>query len=101
MLLGCLQGFGVAVGFIFGVIIRKQGVSVEANLFWGVIGAIITGSIGFDTGLGDGVLFSFMATWYILLLINVFHRHHVEDVLGEIEYPAHTMSRGEKPSRQD
>lgn len=92
---------GAAVGFIFGVIIRKEGVSVEANLFWGVVGAIIMGVIGFDTGIGDGVLFSFMATWTFLFLINVFHQHHVEDVLGEIEHPAHTITRGEKPSRQD
>lgn len=84
---------GAAVGFIFGVIIRKEGVSIEANLFWGVVGAIIMGVIGYNRGLGDGVLFSFMATWAFLFLINVFHQHHVEDVGGEIDHPAHTIRR--------
>jgi hypothetical protein len=87
---------GAVIGFIFGVVIKKEGVSLEANLFWGVVGAILMGAIGFNRGLGDGVLFSFMATWVFLFLINVFHQHHTEDLFGEIDHPAHLSKRAKK-----
>ncbi len=87
---------GALAGFVFGLIIGKEGVSVEANVFWGVVGAILIGIIGLNTGLGDGVFFSFMATWAFLFLINVFHQHHVVDVLGEIEHPAHVRKRAKR-----
>lgn len=80
---------GLIIGFIIGIFIDGEGVSLKANLFWGMIGAVIMGYIGVQLGLGDGLWFSFIATWPFLFLINAFHQHHVEDVLGEIEHPAH------------
>lgn len=80
---------GLFVGFLFGLIIEREGISLEANIFWGLVGGIMMGIIGLDRGIGDGVYFSFFTNWAFLFLINVFHQHHVEDVLGEIEHPAH------------
>jgi hypothetical protein len=91
---------GLLVGFIFGVIIRDEGVSIEANIFWGVVGAVMMGVIGFMSNIGDGVFFSFWATWAFLFLINVFHQHHKEDIFGEIEHQArvdyHSKSKTHK-----
>lgn len=80
---------GLFVGLIFGIVIEREGVSLEANIFWGLVGGIIMGIIGLDRGIGDGVFFSFFTNLAFLFLINVFHQHHVEDILGEIEHPAH------------
>lgn len=87
---------GAFIGFIFGLVIGREGVSVEANVFWGATGAAIIGIIGLSTGIGDGVFFSFMGTWAFLFLVNVFHQHHVVDVLGEIDHPAHIRKRAKK-----
>lgn len=80
---------GLLVGLVFGLIIEKEGVSLEANVFWGFVGGIIMGIIGLYWGIGDGVFFSSFTNLAFLFLINVFHQHHVEDKLGEIDHPAH------------
>lgn len=54
------------------------------------------GFIGVQFGLNDGLWFSFIATWPFLFLINVFHQHHIEDVLGEIEHPAKIWHKNQK-----
>lgn len=82
---------GLLIGFMIGIFIKKEGVSLRGNLFWGAVGAVIMGLIGIYMGLGDGLWFSFLATWPFLFLINVFHQHHIEDTTGEIEHPAHTI----------
>lgn len=93
---------GLIVGAINGFVIGREGVSLKANVFWGVVGAVIMGYIGVIFGIGDGVFFSFIATWPFLFLINVFHRHHVEEVLGEthdaeIVYDHHSDKKTPKP----
>jgi uncharacterized membrane protein YeaQ/YmgE (transglycosylase-associated protein family) len=79
---------GLIVGLVYGQIMKKEGVSFYANIFWGVIGAVIMGTIGQIMGIGEGVFFAFLATWPFLFLINVFHQHHEEDITGEIKHDA-------------
>ncbi|MBD3616301.1 MAG: hypothetical protein HUJ22_06990 [Gracilimonas sp.] len=82
--LGSLFGFvtvGLLVGFIIGSLIKREGISLYNNLFWGVVSGIINGYIGLWFLPGDGVFFAFQGTWAFLFLVNVFHQHHVEDIL--------------------
>lgn len=88
---------GLVIGFLIGIFIDGEGVSLKANLFGGGLGAVIMGYIGIQLGLGDGLWFSFIATWPFLFLINVFHQHHVEDVMGEIEHPARISGNVDHP----
>jgi hypothetical protein len=84
---------GLLIGYILGLIIGREGVSLSANMFWGVVGANIMGMIGIYMGLGDGLWFSFIATWPFLFLINVFHQHHKEDIPGGIDEPAKLLHK--------
>jgi hypothetical protein len=72
---------GLLIGLITGSTIKNEGVSFNANLFWGVVSGIINGYIGLWFLPGDGVFFAFQGTWAFLFIINAFHYHHVEDVL--------------------
>ena|SRR6056297_2658630 len=90
---------GLFVGFLFGLIIEREGISLEANVFWGCVGGILMGIIGLIFGIVDGVFFSFFTNWAFLFLINVFHQHHVEDILGEIEHPAHVHHSKRKANK--
>jgi hypothetical protein len=76
---------GLVVGLLFGAIIKKEGVSVPINIFWGVTGSIGTGIIAIVLGFGDGLLFAMAGSLCILFLVNAFHHHHVEDVYGHID----------------
>lgn len=76
---------GIAVGAIYGIVIKSEGVSVPANMVWGLIGSVVTGSIAILLGLGDGMLFAFVGTLAFLFIVNAFHFHHVEDVFGHID----------------
>jgi uncharacterized membrane protein YeaQ/YmgE (transglycosylase-associated protein family) len=91
---------GLIVGFLIGIFIKKEGVSLRGNLFWGVVGANIMGYIGVQFGLSDGVWFAFIATWPFLFLINAFHQHHIEDVLGEMDHPAHIILNLKRPPKK-
>jgi uncharacterized membrane protein YeaQ/YmgE (transglycosylase-associated protein family) len=75
---------GLIVGLVNGLVIGKEGVSFFANLGFGVLGAVIMGIIGLLFGIGDGVFFSFIATWPFLFLVNVFHHHHREELLEDL-----------------
>jgi|AntRauTorckE6833_2_1112554.scaffolds.fasta_scaffold00444_12 hypothetical protein len=82
--LGSLFSFitvGLLIGFLIGSVIKKEGISLNANMFWGVVSGIINGYIGIWFLPGDGVFFAFQGTWAFLFLVNVFHQHHVEDIL--------------------
>jgi uncharacterized membrane protein YeaQ/YmgE (transglycosylase-associated protein family) len=79
---------GLIVGFIYGLLMRREGVSFFANIFWGVTGGLIMGAIGHAMGIGEGVFFAFLAVWPFLFLVNVFHQHHEEDMFGEIKHDA-------------
>ena len=72
---------GVIVGFIIGMLIKREGISWYNNLIWGAISGILNGYIGLFFLPGDGVFFAFQGTWAFLFLMNVFHQHHVEDIL--------------------
>jgi len=72
---------GLLIGFITGSTIKKEGISFNGNLFWGVVAGIINGYIGLWFLPGDGVFFAFQGTWAFLFLVNAFHYHHIEDIL--------------------
>lgn len=84
---------GLIMGATFGLIIKSEGVSVAANIIWSVIGSTLTGTLGIIIGLGDGLLFAIAGTLGILFLVNVFHQHHKEDVLGHGDQEIHIVNR--------
>ncbi|MCC5908024.1 MAG: hypothetical protein JJU13_17550 [Balneolaceae bacterium] len=84
---------GLLIGFIMGLIIGNEGMSVGANIIWGVVGANVMGMIGIWMGFGDGLWFMFIALWPFLFLFNVFHQHHIEDLTGEMEHPVKVMRK--------
>jgi uncharacterized membrane protein YeaQ/YmgE (transglycosylase-associated protein family) len=75
---------GLIVGLVNGMVIGREGVSLFANLGFGILGAVLMGIIGLIFGIGDGVFFSFIATWPFLFLVNVFHQHHQEDLMEDL-----------------
>jgi len=79
---------GLFVGLIMGHIVGKEGMSVEGNILFGAIGAVIMGIIGIWAGFSDGLWFSFFTLIAFLFIVNVFHQHHVEDIVGEIDHHA-------------
>lgn len=84
---------GLTAGAIFGLIINREGTSLAANIIWGIVGAVITGTLGIIMGLGDGLLFALAGTMGVLFLANVFHQHHVEDVFGHVDRGIHITGR--------
>lgn len=82
---------GLIVGLVMGLIVGKEGVSLEGNIIMGAVGAVIMGIVGVYVGFSDGVWFSFIGLIAFLFIINVFHQHHVEDVLGEIDHHAKVL----------
>lgn len=74
---------GLLIGILFGLIIGDEGISVKGNLIWGIIGSVIMGLIGSIMGLGNGILFAALGTLILLFLVNVFHQHHIEELIGE------------------
>ncbi|SHE88911.1 hypothetical protein SAMN05443144_10432 [Fodinibius roseus] len=76
---------GLLVGLLYGLIVKREGVTVPANIFWGVIASVLTGSLGILLDFGDGLLFAFVYTIAFLFIVNVFHQHHEEDKYGNIK----------------
>lgn len=87
---------GLLIGFVYGLLMKKEGAPMKWNIFWGMAAAVIMGVIGVFNGLSDGIWFSFIATIAFLFLVNVFHNHHEEDVLGEISHPARVVYKKRK-----
>lgn len=84
---------GLAVGFLIGLIMEKEGISLNGNILFGVVGANLIGLIGIAFGFGDGLWLSFIGLWPFLFLINVFHQHHIDDLSGKIEDPTNVVRR--------
>lgn len=80
-----LIALGLITGLIFGLIVRREGVTVPANIFWGVFASLLIGVIGANLGFGDSLLYAFVYTIAFLFLVNVFHLHHEEDVHGDVD----------------
>jgi len=76
---------GMAIGAVYGMIIKSEGVTVPANTVWGMIGSVATGSIAVFLQLGDELLFAFVGTLAFLFLVNAFHLHHDEDLFGHVD----------------
>ncbi|NGP89884.1 hypothetical protein [Fodinibius halophilus] len=88
---------GLGVGSLFGAIIGREGVSVQANIVWAVFASVVCGSIGIVFGMGDGLLFAFVGTLGMLFLANVFHLHHEEDIYGDIDRDLHIKKEKTDP----
>lgn len=80
---------GLLIGLLFGIFVKKEGVTVSANIFWGAIASVLTGSLGIILGFGDGLLFAFVYTLAFLFIMNVFHHHHKEDLMDKVKHGAH------------
>lgn len=80
---------GLVIGSLYGLIIKKEGVTVPANIIWGVVASVLTGSLGIWLDFGDGLLFAFMYTIAFLFIVNVFHQHHEEDIYGNSKSHIH------------
>lgn len=76
---------GLLIGLFYGLIIKREGISVGGNIIWGVIASVLTGSLGIVLDFGDGLLFSLVYTIAFLFIVNVFHQHHEEDRYGNIK----------------
>lgn len=79
------MALGLLVGYLFGQIIKHEGVTLGANIIWGILASVLTGSIAIILELGDGLIFALLGTLTTLFLVNVFHQHHVEDVYGHAD----------------
>ena len=80
---------GLLIGYVFGQMMKNEGIALGANILWGIIGAVLTGTFGVIFGLGDGLLFATAGTLAILYLVNVFHLHHQEDIFGHVDREIH------------
>lgn len=76
---------GLVIGLLYGLIIKREGITVRGNIIWGVIASVMTGSLGIMLEFGDGLLFAFVYTIAFLFIVNVFHQHHEEDIYGNIK----------------
>ena len=76
---------GALVGWMVSHFIKHEGVTLKANIIWGMAGAISTGLCGLYLNLSGVLMFAFLGTLAILFLANVFHLHHVEDITGDID----------------
>lgn len=70
---------GLFVGWVFGLLVKKEGIKLWANIVWGIFASLLTGCLGILFGFGDGLLFAMVYTLCILFIANVFHLHHEED----------------------
>ncbi|MCW9705841.1 hypothetical protein [Fodinibius salsisoli] len=84
---------GLAIGWAFGMIIKKEGIPLWANIMWGTFASVLTGIIGMFFGFGDGLLFALVYTLAFLFIANVFHHHHKEDIKGGDIYSIHVKKR--------
>lgn len=77
---------GATTGWIVGYFIGHEGITLVSNLIWGTAGAVLIGLIGLWLELSGVLLFALMGTLATLFLANVFHLHHVEDILGDTQH---------------
>ena len=76
---------GATTGWIVSYLMGREGITLIRNLIWGTGGAVLIGLIGLWLELSGVLLFALMGTLATLFLANVFHLHHVEDILGDIK----------------
>lgn len=89
-----LMTIGLLTGLIFGLVVKNEGVTVMANIFWGIFASLLIGAIGSALGFGDSLLYSFIYIIAFLFLVNVFHQHHEEDIHGDIDQHIHISKSG-------
>lgn len=77
---------GITTGWILGYSVGHEGINLASNMIWGTIGAVGVGSIAIVLNIGGVLLYSFMGTMAMLYLANVFHLHHEDDILGDVDH---------------
>lgn len=73
---------GAVIGYIVGIIMRKEGIGVDKNILWGMGSTVGIGGIFLLFELSGVMLYAFIGTLAFLFIVNVFHFHHLQDVLG-------------------
>lgn len=76
---------GALVGWVLSHFIKHEGITLKANIIWGMVGAVSVGLCALYVEISGVLLFAFLGTMAILFLANVFHLHHVEDITGDID----------------
>jgi|GEM_PF-986295 len=74
---------GATTGWALGYWVGHEGVTLVSNVFWGMVGALITGLIALYVAISGVLLFGFISTLAVLFIVNVFHLHHEEDLEGQ------------------
>lgn len=68
-----LIAVGMVAGAITSVSIWKKGVKLTTNLAFGIVGAVVAGSISIFLQLPGVLLFGLLGSLSILFIVNVFH----------------------------
>lgn len=76
---------GLLAGLVMRLVINTEGVSLEANIIWGVTASVILGTVFSILELAGGLLFTLISTLAVLFLVNIFHLHHEEDIYGHTD----------------
>ena len=76
---------GAVLGWLVGRIIGREGITLESNVIWGMTGALAGGIVAILLSLGEPLGLAFLGCLATLFLANVFHLHHVEDIMGDTD----------------
>lgn len=77
---------GLVVGYIFHSVFGKEGTNLRNNLIFGIASSLLIGSFALILGIGGELLYSFLGIVAVLFIANVFHLHHVEDIVGHVDF---------------
>ena len=75
-----LIALGGITGWLVGYFMGREGRSNYSNIIWGVVGSLSVGVAALLVGLSGALLFAFMGTLGMLLIVNAFHDHHKDDI---------------------
>lgn len=79
-----LISLGAITGWTVGYAMGNEGITRTSNLIWGIAGSLVIGIIALLLQLMGAFLYAFLGTLATLFLANVFHLHHVEDILNDV-----------------
>ena len=74
---------GTTTGYIVGIIIGHEGTTLISNIIWSIIGAVAVGIISLLFELSGVLIYAFIGTLAVLFIVNIFHLHHIEDIIGD------------------
>lgn len=76
---------GLIVSYLLKLVYGNEGTNMVYNLVGGTLGSLVMGVLSVVMGIYGSVIFAFLGNVTVLFLMNVFHQHHVEDMLGHVE----------------